>query len=447
MMGTSSYKLAKELKRQEVTYERLLVSVPFPEDLILTPVSRWPLELDPSSLQIVMSGQLPETKVTHAHRATVRQCLPTSIVIVTYNNLVYTRMCVESLLANTDHCNYELIVVDNNSTDETKEYLNYLAKYHSHIKIIYNETNRGFAAANNQGLSVAKGEFLVLLNNDTIVPSGWLQQLLKHLQDQNIGIVGPVTNRTGNEAQIEVPYHTYGELVRFAQTHIEKHKDKIFDIRTLNMFCVAMRRQVFETVGPLDEQFEIGLFEDDDYSLRVHTNGYRVLCAEDAFVHHFGQASIGKLATTGEYGKIFHANRKRFENKWGIQWTPHKHRTTEQYQHLTEEIQQIVHSSVPQGSTIMVVNKGDEALLELGARTTWHFPRMDEENIYAGYYPANSYSAISHLESLRKKGGNYLLLPRTAFWWLDHYKEFEDHLRNNYKIIIQHESCMIFGLG
>ena len=88
------------------------------------------------------------------------------------------------------------------------------------------------------------------------------------------------------------------------------------------MFCVAMRRDLWERVGPLDEQFEFGMFEDEDYAMRVQAAGYRVDCAEDSFVHHFGQASLGKLAATDEYGPLFHANRKRWEEKWGRPWEP-----------------------------------------------------------------------------------------------------------------------------
>jgi len=97
-----------------------------------------------------------------------------SIIVVTYNNLALTRLCLESIVRNSDYPNYEVIVVDNNSTDDTPEYLRRLAAQHSHIQIVLNSENRGFAAANNQGIERSSGERLVLLNNDTVVPPGWL---------------------------------------------------------------------------------------------------------------------------------------------------------------------------------------------------------------------------------------------------------------------------------
>ncbi len=135
-----------------------------------------------------------------------------SIIVVTYNNLALTRLCLESIVRNTDYPNYEVIVVDNNSSDQSPEYLRHLAGQHSHIQIILNAENRGFAAANNQGIERSTGDRFVLLNNDTVVPPGWLSRLLRHLDDPAIGMVGPVTNFTGNEARVEVDYQTMGEM-------------------------------------------------------------------------------------------------------------------------------------------------------------------------------------------------------------------------------------------
>src|SRR5262249_43630181 len=228
-----------------------------------------------------------------------------------------TRLCLESLFRNTDYPNYEVIAVDNDSTDDTQSYLVKLSERYENLKIILNETNLGFAKANNQGIRLSSGDYIVLLNNDTIVPRGWLSRLLKHLVDPKVGIVGPVTNFVGNEAKLQVGYRTWAEMEEFAQDQTWDNHGRIADIHMLAMFCVAMRREVFEAVGELDEQFGIGMFEDDDYSLRVRQKGYRVICAADAFVHHFGQAAFGKLIRTGLYDRIFNDNREKFERKWG----------------------------------------------------------------------------------------------------------------------------------
>ena len=247
-----------------------------------------------------------------------------SIIIVTYNNLALTRLCLESVIRNTEYFNCEIVVVDNNSKDDTPAYLRALAEQQNGLKIILNSENYGFAKANNQGIAQATGEYLVLLNNDTIVPRGWLSRLLWHLRDPQVGAVGPVTNFAGNEAKVEVSYRTWVEMEAFAKEYTWTRWRQVADIHMLAMFCLAMRRDVYERVGPLDEQFGIGMFEDDDYSIRLQRSGYRVICAADAFVHHFGQAAFGKLIESGQYNAIFDENRRRFEAKWQWPWEAHR---------------------------------------------------------------------------------------------------------------------------
>ncbi len=248
-----------------------------------------------------------------------------SIIIVTYNNLPLTRLCLESVIRNTEHPNYEVIVVDNNSSDGTQDYLRDLASKYKHLTTILNEMNHGFAKANNQGIRQSSGDYIILLNNDTILPQGWLSRLLKHLDDSEVGLVGPVTNFVGNEAKVDVTYRTWAEMEAFAQSYTWERDNQVADIHMLAMFCVAMRRDVFDLVGELDERFGIGMFEDDDYSLRMRQRGYRIICAADAFVHHFGQAAFGKLIRSGDYDRLFDENRRKFEAKWNVEWKPHRH--------------------------------------------------------------------------------------------------------------------------
>ncbi len=270
-------------------------------------------------------------------RASLKEVTPrASVIVVTYNNLALTRLCLESVFRNTEHLNYEVIVVDNNSTDGTPEYLRLAAQQQERLRIIINQENRGFSKANNQGIAVSTGEHLVLLNNDTIVPPGWLNRLVRHLEDPEVGLVGPVTNKIGNEAMINVTYRSWREMETFARQQCFSHERQVADIRMLAMFCVAMRRDLFEEIGPLDEQYGVGMFEDDDYSLRVRGKGYRVICAADVFVHHFGQASFSKLIEEGIYKSVFDENRRRFEAKWQMAWVPHGSAPLELEEHMIE---------------------------------------------------------------------------------------------------------------
>jgi hypothetical protein len=129
------------------------------------------------------------------------------------------------------------------------------------------------------------------------------------------------------------------------------------------------------------------------------------------------------------------------------------------YQHLIDRIRQTVQRAVPKKATIIVVSRGDHELLRLdvenggrlawltlSGRKAWHFPRT-ETGVYAGHYPTDSLAAIEHLESLRSKGGKYLLFPNTAFWWLEHYAEFARHLDINYRRVWDDQHCRIYHLN
>ena len=139
--------------------------------------------------------------------------------------------------------------------------------------------------------------------------------------------------------------------------------------------------------------------------------GYRVVCAEDAFVHHFGEASFGELVPTGRYGELFRANKARFEEKWGVTWQPHLRRPNAWYRDLVERIRDVVDRELPPDATVLVVSNGDDELLKLGAsRRGWHFPQM-EDGTYAGYHPGDRAEAIAHLEALRGEGRRVHRLP------------------------------------
>ncbi len=105
-----------------------------------------------------------------------------------------------------------------------------------------------------------------------------------------------------------------------------------------------------------------------------------------------------------------------------------------EYQNLIVSVRQVVNHLVPSDATVIMVSKGDDELLKLDGRNAWHFPQ-NERGIYAGYYPSDSAEAIAALEALRKRGGQFLVFPQTALWWLDHYVEFRRHLDHRYRVL------------
>jgi O-antigen biosynthesis protein len=248
-----------------------------------------------------------------------------SVIVVTYNNLDLTRACLESIDEHSQYDNLEVIVIDNASCDGSREFLERWASIDSNRTLILNENNRGFAAANNQGLNIATGDFLVMLNNDTYVTPGWVRTLVNHLKrDKTIGLIGPVTNNIGNEAKIDIAYADMDEMLVKSAAYTRRHVGQLYPLRTAAFFCAMMKRGTFARVGPLDEGFGRGWFEDDDYCRRIERLGLRIVCAEDVFVHHHLSASFNKLEQQDRQ-QLFEENKKIYEAKWGV-WIPHGYR-------------------------------------------------------------------------------------------------------------------------
>lgn len=412
----------------------------FPLSLRLTPRSRRPLELDAGVSHQILGADIDRLRAFAQLPDSRAQA---SIIIPTHNQLGFTKLCLESLFAYTDAPAYEVIVVDNASHDQTVDYLNQLRAILPQLRVIENSTNRGFPAAINQGVAIAQGNCIVILNNDTIVTPGWLSALIGHL-DEEVGVVCPTTNRSGTEADIEVEYDTYGELLSFAAARVSDHAGATFEIGMPAMFCVALARSTYDRVGPLDEGFGLGLYEDDDYAVRVRQLGLKTVCAEDVFVHHFGEATFGHLFASGERDEIRVSNQKRFTSKWG-HGSEHGRRNSGAYNDLVTAVKQLVDESIPSGSTVAVVTRGDDRLLNFASCTGWHFPRGDQ-GVYAGFYPATSSDAIAHLEQLREQGMDYLVIPRPYFWWSDYYTEFASHLDYHYESVgdgVESERCAV----
>lgn len=250
-----------------------------------------------------------------------------SIVVLTYNQLAYTKACLESILRWTAYPNYELIVVDNDSQDGTADYLREFEKRDSRIKVILNGKNLGFAAGNNVGLRVATGKFLVLLNNDTIVSPGWLSRMAAHFErNPSCGALCPVTNSIGNEAEVPVCYTTSEEFLAEAN---ERLFDEAFVSRKMKkaiaMYCFCVSRKAFESVGLISEAYGRGMFEDDDYCMALHAKGYLTDCIDDVLIHHFHSVSFNVIKSE-EKQALFDHNRKIFEEKWKCEWKMHSYR-------------------------------------------------------------------------------------------------------------------------
>ena len=186
------------------------------------------------------------------------------------------------------------------------------------------------------------------------------------------------------------------------------------------------------------------MFEDDDYAVRLRSEGYRLICAEDVFVHHFGGVSLGSLPASGQFQELLTANRERFERKWGVKWQPHRRRSGLAYQRLVAVIRDVVGKVVPTGARVLVISKGDPDMLDIEGRRAEHFPQ-NPDGSYIGYHPADSAEVITHLKCLQVRAGEYVVIPSASYWWLEHYIGFGKYLAEiGEEVFRDNDCCVIF---
>ncbi|MEK3854461.1 glycosyltransferase family 2 protein [Cytobacillus sp. FSL H8-0458] len=236
-----------------------------------------------------------------------------SIIILTHNGLRYTKQCIESISTHTKE-NYELIFIDNASQDQTLDFLHSIPN----ATVIANSINRGFPAGCNQGFSAANGDYIVILNNDTIVTKGWLTGLIRWLEiDETIGIAGPRSNYVLKEQAVSrVAYKTKEELQIFAAQWNQTHRKQGYAVEQLSGFCMAFKKSLLRQIGGMDERFTPGYYEDTDFSLRARIAGKKLWVANDVFIHHHGSGSF--KTKRKKLGKTVIINRKKFYEKWNI---------------------------------------------------------------------------------------------------------------------------------
>lgn len=246
--------------------------------------------------------------------------IPISIIIPAFNQLDYCRQCVESLQANTDR-SYELILVDNGSTDGVSEYFDTI----ENARVLHSEKNLGFAGAVNLGMDHAGDGHILLLNSDTVLPRGWLVRLERGLlSDDSIGMVGPRSNYAATQYIDELDMDSPSECDAYAQERARTHAGQLTATYRLTGFCLLIRDSVFKEVGNFDESYRVGCFEDFDYCLRVNQAGYKIRIVENAFVFHYGNRTFKGMGLEGDsFTKIVCENEALFFSKWGYEALKH----------------------------------------------------------------------------------------------------------------------------
>jgi hypothetical protein len=159
---------------------------------------------------------------------------------------------------------------------------------------------------------------------------------------------------------------------------------------------------------------------------------------------HFSEASVAKV---GAERLAVVGRRERSDAHSRARTRPPETKGHPDYAGLISRLRLAVEANTPHESTLAVVTRGDELLLDLGKRTAWHFPR-NGDGAFAGYYPADSDAAVTHLEQLRANGAEYLVIPASCGWWLEFYGGMREHLETSYRLVFDDpRTGTIYALG
>jgi GT2 family glycosyltransferase len=238
-----------------------------------------------------------------------------SIIIPVWNKWQYSYQCLRSILENTDQVSYEVIVVDNGSSDETLEMLRKVAN----IRTIRNESNLGFVMASNEGARGAQGDHLLFLNNDTLVTKGWLKEMVSLMDsDDKIGAVGAkLVYPDGRLQEAGGMIFSDGRGWNFGNGDDPEKEayNKIIEVDYCSGACLLVRKSLFDAFGRFDERYSPAYYEEADFCFALRREGYKVLYDPKAVVIHYESITVGMEATSDlrEYLEI---NRKKFIEKW-----------------------------------------------------------------------------------------------------------------------------------
>lgn len=237
-----------------------------------------------------------------------------SIIIPVWNNAALTQQCLQALAEVTDGASYEVVVVDNGSTDGVETFLRNLG---GDVQVIRNEQNLGFSKACNQGARAARGEFLVFLNNDTIPLTGWLSALVEEARAHaDVAVVGSkllFEDGTIQHAGVAfsrewfLPYHLY----RGGNAHaacVSRRRE----LQCVTAACMLVRRTVFEQAGGFDEGYRNG-FEDVDLCLKIKKLAWKIVYQPKSVLYHLESKTPGRKAHEQD-------NSRRLQERWGSCW-------------------------------------------------------------------------------------------------------------------------------
>ncbi len=239
-----------------------------------------------------------------------------TVIIPVFNKVEFTRRCIESIRSNTPQQLFDIIIIDNASTDNTK---NFLKSLEGGIRVITNEKNLGFARACNQGAQITSADYLLFLNNDTEPKKGWLEPLLNIItQDYSVGAVGSkllFPDGTIQHAGLAIfddhklPDPLVARHIYYGQPMDIDEANQLRQYQALTAACLLVHKSAFNEVGGFDESYWNG-YEDVDLCFKLQEKGWKLVYQpESVVIHHESKSGTERFSRVSE-------NIQRLHNKW-----------------------------------------------------------------------------------------------------------------------------------
>ena len=243
-----------------------------------------------------------------------------SILIPNKDQLQTLKKCLKSIWEKTEYTNYEILIIENNSTEkETFEFYKKIDGRH-HVRVLYWDKEFNYSAINNFGAAQAKGEYLLLLNNDTeVISKGWMKELLSHCQRPEVGMVGAKLYFPDNTIQSAGTIIGMGGMADHAFVNMDRKKSGYMhrasiqvDMSGVTAACAMVKRSVYEEVHGLEENLTVA-FNDVDLGLKIVTAGYLIVFDPYAELYHYESKSRG----VNDEKKERHAREVKYtQEKW-----------------------------------------------------------------------------------------------------------------------------------
>ncbi len=247
-----------------------------------------------------------------------------SIVIANKDHASDLKRCITSILEKSTYENFEIIVVENNSTE--KEIFDYYQELEENgkVRIVTYEGTFNYSAVNNLGASKAAGQYILLLNNDTqVITVNWIEELLMYAQREDVGAVGAKLYYADKTIQHAGVVLGLGAHRTAGHSHYKQHRENLGymgrlcyaqNVSAVTGACLLVKKSVFDEAGGLDESFAVSL-NDVDFCLKLREKGYLNVFTPFAELYHFESISRG-LDDNGEKAQRYSKESEQFRNKW-----------------------------------------------------------------------------------------------------------------------------------